>query len=103
MDDVACGFIISADIPLRWCRDDSYICFNDDDLERLLMNSQKFIFCSRLILVVFSAIISLALISQHLPETKVFAHQTSMLSTSLLGHLLYTKYLYAFEVTGAVC
>ena len=54
-------------------------------------------------LVVFSAIISLALISQHLPETKVFAHQTSMLSnTSLLGHLLYTKYLYAFEVTGAI-
>jgi NADH-quinone oxidoreductase subunit J len=54
-------------------------------------------------LVIFSAIISLALISQHLPKMKAFADHASVLSnTASLGYLLYTQHLYAFEITGAI-
>jgi NADH-quinone oxidoreductase subunit J len=57
-----------------------------------------------LFLVLFLAIISLALISSHLPmmQNSIKAAHSSMSNTHRLGHMLYTQYIYEFEVAGAI-
>ncbi len=57
-----------------------------------------------LFLVLFLAIISLALISSHLPimRNTISTVNSSVSNTHLLGHMLYTKYVYEFEVAGAI-
>lgn len=66
--------------------------------------SRAYALIGLLFLVIFLAIVSLALVSSHLP--KVHLSKVSIVSTVSntyqLGHLLYTQYVYEFEVAAAI-
>ena len=66
-------------------------------------SSKVYTLLALIFLVVFSVIVSLALISQHLPKLDMSSTRLTMVgNTQALGQLLYTRFVYEFEIVGAI-